>query len=147
MWKFKTKSAFTLVEVMCSIGIFSLLFITALTIELNAIKIRKYNKDICETSILIEALKNNIIGNTTYNELKSLKESNKIYINKEFLKLSKLKVYKVYDATSVSIDNSEEYVKLNLAEGTVIEVEIELHTKNNNIEEVTKCKVYKGNYQ
>jgi len=147
MWKFRTKPAFTLVEVMCSVGIFSLIFITSLTIQLNAIKLNRYSKNTYEASVLLEALKSNLIGNSTYDELKSLKAKNKVYLNKEYLNLNKLKAYKIYDAASESIVNSEDYVKLNLTEGTVIEVEIELHRKINNIEEVLRCKVYKGNYQ
>jgi len=147
MWKLKIKPAFTLIEVICSIAIFSLLFTSALTIELNAIRLRRYNCKLYQHSILMETVKNNLIGNSSYDELKSLYNNNKFYINKEFLSNNKLKALKIVDVTSEALASNELYVKLNITDGAVIKVNIEFHGYINNKENIINTAIYKGNYQ
>ena len=146
MWKLKIKPAFTLVEVMCSVSIFSLLFLTALTIELNAIRLKKHNNQLYEHCILMETVKSNVMGNVSYNELRNLHINNKIYINKEFLTSDKLKAYRIIEIASDDLTSNEIYVKLNITDGIVVKVDIELYGKFNNKEKLISTTIYKGNY-
>lgn len=146
MWKLKIKPAFTLVEVMCSVAIFSLLFITALTIELNTIRLKKYNTQLYEYSVLMETVKNNFLGNLSYNELKVLYNDNRLYINKEFLSKNKLKAEKLVDVASTTMTSNELCVKLNITDGRVIKVDIKLCVNINGKDKVFNTTIYKGNY-
>ena len=55
------KKGFTLIEVLCSITVFSILFMTAISIQLNSFKVKKYNKDLYNSILIMEYVKNNII--------------------------------------------------------------------------------------
>ena len=143
----KKKKGFTLIEVLCAITLFSTLFITCLRIELDALTLEKYNKSMKKYLIGMEYIKNNMIYNFTYNDLKNLKDQRKYYclINTEELDNFKGENFK--KLFSKSKPENEPYIVMNIDGDKVYKISLKLYVKILNKERIMKCEFYKGKYK
>ncbi|AAK80060.1 prepilin-type N-terminal cleavage/methylation domain-containing protein [Clostridium acetobutylicum] len=82
MWKLRNKKGFTLIEVMCSFSIFSILFLFAVNLKVDELKMGKINDDIQNYTYYIDAVKNEIIFNDDNNDVEELCEKGKMYLSK-----------------------------------------------------------------
>lgn len=146
MLKLNKKSGMSLVEIMCAISVMSILSLCILTFQLNNLRLGNYNKDKLMYVTALEAIKEEIISNATYNDLLSLRSQNKIYVNKDKLNISSIKSLTLEHIFNESCNNFNTYMLLNIITGEVLNIELELHLKRKNTEEVIKCVFYKGNY-
>jgi prepilin-type N-terminal cleavage/methylation domain-containing protein len=146
MLKLNKKSGMSLVEIMCAISVMSILSLCILTFQLNNLRLSNYNKDKLMYVTALEAIKEEIISNATYNDLLSLRSQNKIYVNKDKLNISSIKSLTLEHIFNESCNNLNTYMLLNIITGEVLNIELELHFKRKNTEEVIKCVFYKGNY-
>ena len=78
MSKSISKKGFTLVEVLCSLGVFSIIFICMMSFEVTSLNIKKDIKNINNNVSIMETLKNNIIYSMTFEELEQLQNDNRI---------------------------------------------------------------------
>ena len=136
----------SLVEIVCAISVMSILSLCILTFQLNNLRLSNYNKDKLMYVTALEAIKEEIISNATYNDLLSLRSQNKIYVNKDKLNISSIKSLTLEHIFSESCNNLNTYMLLNIITGEVLNIELELHLKWKNTEEIIKCVFYKGNY-
>jgi type II secretory pathway pseudopilin PulG len=146
MQKLNKKSGISLVEIMCAIGVMSILSISILTFQLNNLRLNNYNKNKLMYVTALEAIKEEMISNATYYDLLSLRSQNKIYVNKDKLTINSIKSLNLEHIFSESRNNLNTYILLNITTGEVLNIELELHLKMKSTEEVIKCVFYKGNY-
>jgi prepilin-type N-terminal cleavage/methylation domain-containing protein len=146
MQKLNKKSGVSLVEIMCAIGVMSILSLYILTFHLNNLRLSGYNKNKLMYVTALEAIKEEMISNATYNDLLSLSSQNKRYINKDKLTLNSIKSLTLEQIFNDSCNNLNTYIVLNITTGEILKIELELHLKLRNTEEVIKCLFYKGNY-
>jgi prepilin-type N-terminal cleavage/methylation domain-containing protein len=146
MPKLNKKSGMSLVEIMCAIGVMSILSISILTFQLNNLRLNNYNKNKLMYVTALEAIKEEMISNATYYDLLSLRSQNKIYVNKDKLTINSIKSLNLEHIFSESCNNLNTYILLNITTGEILNIELELHLKLKSTEEVIKCVFYKGNY-
>jgi prepilin-type N-terminal cleavage/methylation domain-containing protein len=145
MLKSKTK-AFTIIEVLCSISIFSLLFLFLVSMELGKLKIAKYNEKLRDNIYIIEILKNRILVNEDFNTLNSLNKDTLYYIENADMKGE---VIKTINFNNLSMTNSSlqgSYISIKISGNSVLMIELNLHYISFGKENVIKCSFYKGNY-
>ena len=78
-----SKKGFTLVEVLCSLGVFSIIFICMMSFDRASINMKNDINNINSDVTIMEAIKNNIIYSMTFEKLKKLEENKSFFVNKE----------------------------------------------------------------
>lgn len=145
--KISVKRGFTLIEVLCSITVLSILFMTALSIQLNSVKIKKYNKDLYNSILIMEHIKNDIIYNCSYDEIVYLNNMNKRYISCSGLNFYSIKGNNLLDLVSEAVPDKEPYIVLSISEGEVLKVNLQFYKNIYGRIKVQECEFYKGNYK
>lgn len=146
MLKLSKRSGFMLIEVLCSISIILILFTAILASELNIKKLQDVNKNKYEYVTVMEAVKNEILLNRTYEDIKKLYSENKKIIHKEQLTINSIQSTAFQDLFSENTKVEDTYLLLGVTDGKVLTINLELHTKVNSKEEVITCSFSKGNY-
>lgn len=147
MLKLKTKKGFTLIEVLCSICIFYIMFTAALTTQCSSINIRKSTSDLKNYCLFFEALRNNMEYNALYDEILQLKSEQKFYISSDKIDLDVVKNNSLTTVFSSIEPSKEPYVKVSITDGDVLTVNISLFYKSFNSEQNLECIFYKGRYK
>lgn len=147
MLKSKTKKGFTLIEVLCSLCIFYIMFTAALTTQCSSINIRKNNIDLKNYCLFFEALRNNMEYNALYDEILQLKSDGKFYVSSEKIDIDTIKNSNLTNMFSNTIPAMEPYVKVSISEGDILKVNISLFYKLFNTEQNLQCIFYKGKYK
>lgn len=148
MLKLKVRKGFTLVEIMCSISIFSMLFLTATVIELNSIVLKRYSYDLNKYVSIMEEIKNLTIYNTNYSDIASLCNNNVniFYIDKSKIDINTLKSLSLAQIMTTGVQINEPYIEVTITKNDVLELHIKMNTKILNKEQIFECDFYKGNY-
>ncbi|MBU3161387.1 prepilin-type N-terminal cleavage/methylation domain-containing protein [Clostridium frigoris] len=140
-----SKKGFTLVEVLCSISVFSIIFICIVSFDKASLNMKNDIKNINNDVIIMEVIKNNIIYSMSIEELEQLKTSKRLYVNKEDMNFEKIKT-DVRQVFSNNISTNNQYIELSLLkdELNVYKLNLLMHSgKTNDIEEI-QCNFYKG---
>lgn len=147
MCKLKSKHGNSLIEVVASLSIFSILFFTAMSIQLSSIKLKQYNKVTNKYTEILEGIKSKLIFNTTYEQIQSLCSENKVFISSENLEFEKIKILEVQNFFSTNQGNGSNFIKLIITnEDSIIKIVVELHYIYNNKYNIIKSEFCKGNY-
>lgn len=146
MQKLKINKGFTMIEIICSLAIFSMLFLFILSVQLNNLRLKKYNENLHAYIAALEALKNDMLYNTSFTEIEEEYHSNMIYIKGENIKIDKIKNINFEDLFVSIVPSEKPYIKLNLEEGEVLKVKLQLYIKNINKDETIECEFFKGKY-
>lgn len=147
MLKSMSKRGFTLVEVLCSLGVFSIIFICMMSYEVTSLNMKRSIKSMNDNVLIMEAVKNNIIYSMTYEELVELKKDNRIFINKENMTLNKIQgTVKNVFSRQAYVENP--YIELSFlkCEFKVYSLRLSLHEENENHNIELQCNFYKGCY-
>lgn len=86
MLKLRSKKGFTLVEALCSVSIFSILLMFTIGIKTSEIRLSKINYETVRYTYFLEALKNELISNTSKEQIRNLESNGKIYISSDAIK-------------------------------------------------------------
>ncbi|WAG70158.1 MULTISPECIES: prepilin-type N-terminal cleavage/methylation domain-containing protein [unclassified Clostridium] len=143
-----SKRGFTLVEVLCSLAVFSIIFICMMSYEIASLNIKKDIKTMNNNVLLMESLKNNIIYSMTYEELEQLKTDKKFFVNKENLSFDKSET-DVRNVFSNQRPVSSPYMELTFSgpDKKVYKLNLSLYSgKLNNVSEL-QCSFYKGDHK
>ena len=145
MSKLTSKKGFTLIEVLCSLGVFSIIFTCMMSYELASINMKKDVKILNNNVLIMETLKNNIIYSMTYEELAKLQNDNKLFINSENITFDRIRI-PVVDLFSNTMPINKSYIKLNFikSELKVYSLNLSLYTSIPNSALVLQCNFYKG---
>lgn len=146
MLKLNKKKGFSLIEQLCAVSILSILSICVITIQLNNLRLKEYNKQVFLYSGVLEALKEEMLYNYSYDNIKGMYNLNKRYIAKDRLTISSVRSNDLSQIFSESSDTANTYLLLNLIDGEVLKIHMELHVKLNYKEEIIECDFNKGNY-
>jgi len=142
------KKGFTLIEVLCSLGVFSIIFVCIMSFDITSLNIKKDIKTTNNNVLIMETLKNNIIYTMTYAELEQLIKDNKIYINKESMDFDKIKI-SVINVFSSQMPSAGQYIKLSFVKDEFMVYRLTLSLFNrlpNDILEL-QCNFYKGDHK
>lgn len=128
MWKLKTNNGFTLIEILCSISIFSVMFAMIITIELKNISLHNENLKLRDYKYFMEALKNDIKFNWNYEELRRLSVK-EMYIEGDNINITVLK-----EGRGINILNTEKpdylpYIEISIQGNDVMKIDLKLHYK------------------
>ncbi|MPQ32409.1 prepilin-type N-terminal cleavage/methylation domain-containing protein [Clostridium estertheticum] len=145
MSKSLSKKGFTLVEVLCSLGVFSIIFICMMSFDKASINMKKDIKNINKDVLIMEAIKNNIIYSMTFKELQQLEISKSFFVNKENMDFDKIKA-NVKQVFSDHTPTQNPYIELSLIkdELNVYKLKLLLHSGQTNKREELQCNFYKG---
>ncbi|MBU3180138.1 type IV pilus modification PilV family protein [Clostridium psychrophilum] len=145
MSKLTSKKGFTLIEVLCSLGVFSIIFTCMMSYELASINMKKDVKILNNNVLIMETLKNNIIYSMTYEELSKLQNDNKLFINSENITFDRIRT-PVVDLFSNTMTINKSYIKLSFikSELKVYSLNLSLYTGIPNSALVLQCNFYKG---
>ncbi|ERI91315.1 prepilin-type cleavage/methylation protein [Clostridiales bacterium oral taxon 876 str. F0540] len=146
MLKLNKKPGFMLIEVLCSISIVLILLTVILASALNTRKLQDINKKKYEYVTVMDAVKNEMLLNRTYDDIKKLYSENKKIIHKEQLTLSSIQNTELQDLFNENTKAEDTYLLLGVIDGKVLTINLELHAKVNSKEEVITCSFSKGNY-
>jgi len=147
MFRSNKKKGITLIEVICSITLFAILFMITLTMELQVLKVQRYNKQTNKYALFMEEIKNIMIYNATYDELKRLKSENRYYISTENIDFDKLIEKDVMNMFIETKPLKEPYLEVGVEDGKVLKVNFKLYAKVINNIIVMECEFYKGKYK
>jgi hypothetical protein len=146
MWKLSKKQGISLIEVVCTIGIISLVAGFIMTMHLSVLKIKAYNREKSKCLFALEALKEEIIHNYTYEEIRQLSVRHKNIINNDQLIVDNIKDFDLEDLVSDSRNSEKSYLEINVEDGFILKIEFRLHVLRNSKEEIYKYEFLKGNY-
>lgn len=141
----KGRSAgFTLIEVMCSIAVFSILFLTALSIKLAEERMKVYNDKVLQYTTCIETVKNEMISNMTCDEVVKLYDSDKVFINRENLNIDSLKSNNISELFSEEQQSEMPYIQMSVEDGQLQHINIKMYTRILNKIKILSCEFHKG---
>ncbi|WP_298837287.1 type II secretion system protein [Clostridium sp.] len=143
-----SKKGFTLVEVLCSLGVFSIIFICMMSFDRASINMKNDINNINSDVTIMEAIKNNIIYSMTFEKLKKLEENKSFFVNKEDMNFDKSKTDIIYVFTN-SRPTKIPYIELTISNDglNVYKLKLLLHTgKTKELDEI-QCNFYKGCYE
>lgn len=147
MLKSLNKKGFTLVEVLCSLSVFSIIFICMVSFDVSSLNMKKDIKSNNSNVIIMENLKNNIIYSMSFIELEQLIGENRIFINKENMTIDKinLSVMAVFSNYKIT---QKPYIKLSglKDELNVYKLTLELQSGGTNDIGELQCNFYKGDH-
>jgi type II secretory pathway pseudopilin PulG len=147
MWKFKTrKSGFTIIEVMCSFSVFTILFLTAMSIKLCTIKMQVDDDKIALYTEYIQDIKTEVLSNISKDQLNTLIGEGKIYISNNVLDESHLRVTTIADLFTTSYEEGKPYLQISVINGDLEEITLVMHTYVVGRQENITANFYKGNY-
>ncbi len=148
MLKSTSEKGFTIIEIVISLGIFSIIFICLMSFDVTSLKIKKDIKSINNNVIIMESLKNNIIYSMTFEELEQLQKNSRFFVNKENMNLSKIQngVMNVFSDNEILTDS---YIELSFikCEFKVYTLRLNLHTINQKDTMELQCNFYKGDHK
>ena len=148
MLKLTSKKGFTLVELICSLGIFSIIFISMISYGVASLNMKKRIKIINDNVFIMEGLKNNIIYRMSFEELEQLKNDNRIFVNKENLTFNKIQTT-LLDVFSDTPWKENEYLELRFLkyEFKVYTLGLFLHSESRYGAAELQCYFYKGDHK
>lgn len=144
MLKLKNKRGFTLVEAICSIGIFSILLLVAVEIKINQIKLSKINHETIRYTYFLDALKKELVSNASEEQIIELEAKGKVYVPKEKIEEDN----SIVDVNSVFLAKNDmnkfPYIILHSQiENNHFKVTLIMYTKFYGKEKVYTCKLTK----
>lgn len=142
------KKGFTLVEVLCSLGVFSIIFICMMSFDVSSLKMKKDIKTMNNNVLIMGALKNNIIYSLTFEELEQLKTEKKFYINSENMTFDKIKI-PLMDVFTDKAYNNSPYMELRFSvpELKVYKLNLSLYCYKPSKTLELQCNFYKGDHK
>ena len=147
MWKLRVKFGNSLIEIVASLSIFSILLLSALSIELSSIKLKQNNKIANKYTEVLEGIKCKLIINTTYDEIQSLLSEHKLFISSENLDFEKIKNLETQNLFSSVKGDGNNFIKLLITnDDSIIKIVVEIHYLYNNKDNIIKTEFCKGNY-
>ncbi|MBU3189141.1 type II secretion system GspH family protein [Clostridium bowmanii] len=148
MSNLSSKRGFTLLEVLVSLGVFSMIFICMMCFNVTSLNIKKDIKSINNNVSIMETLKNNIIYTMTFTELQGVLMDNRTFINSENMTVNKIQ-NNVMDAFSKASSVGGPYIKLSYLkyESKLYTLRLSLYAGGpNNIVQL-QCDFYKGYHE
>ncbi len=146
MLKLNKKSGYSILEVLCAISILSIMLSGILMLDLNNLKLKKYNNEIIRYTYILDTLKKEILFNCTYEDIKNITENNKKYISGEYLTIENIKKLKLNQLFNEDVKLDDTYLEMNIVDDTAFKIELNIHLMLKSKKDIIKCEFYKGKY-
>lgn len=143
MWRLSIKNGFSIIEVSCSILIFSIIFSMLITIELRSINLHNESLKLRDYKYFMEALKDDIQFNWNYEDVKLL-SGKYIYIEGSNINIAKLEQGRAEDILKSQITKSLPYIEINVQGNDLMTIDIKLYYKLFLSDKVSEIKFLKG---
>lgn len=148
MWKFRIKkNGFTIIEVMCSLSVFTILFLTAMYIRLCTIKMQVYDDKVELYTEYIQDVKTEILSDLSNSQLDEILKQGKMYISNEKLNEEYLKNNNVDSLFTTDYTVSKPYLQMSAINGDIEKITLIMHVDILGTQENVTTNFYKGNYQ
>lgn len=142
------RPGFTLVEVLCSLAVFSIIFVCMMSYEVGSLNMKRDIKNVNNDVVIMENLKNNIIYSMTYEELNQLIIDGNFFVSKNNIAVdaSKMIVKNIFINQKPTLNS---YIKLTYAgpETNVYKLNISLYSINPTDKLELQCNFYKGKHR
>lgn len=147
MWKLNSYKGFTMIETVCSLAVFSILFYSTVYLEANTIRLKRHNKEMENNTELLNIIETNLRCNTGYDEINNLfKQKDTLYINKQNLNIESLKNnFTIDNLLTGEFPKEVPYIRMNIEKGEVLKIVLQL--KYNDNSQVLEDQFYKGDYR
>ncbi|URZ06835.1 prepilin-type N-terminal cleavage/methylation domain-containing protein [Clostridium felsineum] len=137
MFKLRNKKGFALVEVICAFSVFSILFLFAVSLRVDEVKMKKVNDDIQNYTYYIDAVKNEMIFNYTPMDIDNLSRQEKIYLSKNKILDNQSQVDLKEDR---AVGNAYPYITVSyLNENGALKITLKLYTDIMGKEKIFVC--------
>lgn len=147
MQKLRTKKGFSLVEVVCSLALFLVLFLCAASIETSVNKLKEKNTNEKKYTDILKLTGDSLNYNVSFSECKALKNMGKLYINKENLDYDLLSSINIEAVLEEEIKSSDVYLKVSIEGINVHKVTLTLYYKESGRIKNLCYEFYKGSYR
>lgn len=159
MFKSNKNKGYSLLEVVYSLSIFFILLSFILSMEIRNLNFKRYDLEISRYGEFLEALKNTLVFNTEYEDIKAIVNTSKnldsqnnfntkLFINNENLNLKSLKNKELTEVFTLEKVTDLPYLEVNIEDKDdgVIKIDLNLIFKNMNQTQKISTSFYKGDY-
>ncbi len=154
MSKLNKSKGITLLEVICSLCIFTIMFLYIMNCYIRNVRLSKYNDEMNQTIQFVEALKNNLIYKCTYEEIKNIfylyTDENAVeafYINKENINIDIL-YHKEFKEIISREHNDPIFLEFRAKsiDENVININLKINIRSFIGDQTIETEIYKGDY-
>lgn len=137
---------YMLLEVICSISIFSMIVFLMVPIVNIAVKIENTEKQYGKYSNLLYCIKNEIISNSKNETLENMCDGKVNYIHKEKLNIESIKNNNILDLINQDVPCEKPYGKILIENQEVFKIKIIIQYFDYDNEREVFCEFIKGKY-
>lgn len=145
MLKSNNKKGYTIIEVICSLMMISLLLPLIFKIHLMNIRVEKFVELSDNNISVLEAVKNELYYNCSFEKIVDLAKNNKIYIDEENFNLNYIYGKDISQIFSKNLIGKYG-MKIIVDISEVLKITLRLNYWFQGKEEIITCTFYKGNY-
>lgn len=146
MQKLRIKKGFTIIEVLCSIAIFSIITSAVIDVCWNTVKLRKDTETSEKYALILETAVSNLENSLLYIDVDTLMAQQKRFISKEYLTMDMAFNENFKEHLQPAFPNALPYLELRFQGQDVYRITTVLHYRSKGIEKILCCDFYKGNY-
>ncbi|MEW9093684.1 MAG: prepilin-type N-terminal cleavage/methylation domain-containing protein [Clostridiaceae bacterium] len=123
------KRAFSLIEVVISISLFTILFISSSLVTMNYLKLKDYNSNFKSSIYFLEGLKNTLEYNNCVEDIEAINNISPVYFYGEDMNIKSLREGSLYSLSKLELPKEEmSYILLDIVkqkdESHVYEIKI-----------------------
>lgn len=134
---------FTMIEVLVSVSVFMIMFGAALQVQLNCHKIKAYNKKIEKYAYELKYVKDSILYDLSYQDVVSLCNNNKRYIDLNRSLPTNESVKYVFSNNSAG----KNYIEMEVEKSEVLKINLKVCIDFYGVNKVKECEFYKGDFK
>lgn len=160
MFRLNKSRGIGFINVICSLAILMIAITYITSFKVREIKLKKYNAEMNKSVVLMEALRNEITYNYTYDEIKELFvnclslnngkyiSENKLFINGDNLNLDSLNTKGLREILDKFENNKETYLEItaNNDEEKIIKINLTFFINGIQSNKIISTTLYKGEY-
>ncbi|MFA9399272.1 MAG: prepilin-type N-terminal cleavage/methylation domain-containing protein [Clostridiaceae bacterium] len=146
MQRLNIKKGFSLVEVICSLFIFSIVSLSFYYSYSYSLKLREYNKKMSGYLYYFNGIKE-YMEEESYDDISLLKSENLIYLQNEYISFDFLENDQLMDKFKKENKGEYPYIKLNIEGNEILTIKIVMKVKILNKEYSLESEIYKGDYK
>lgn len=149
MQKLKIKSGFTIIEVIMAMAIFTIIFSLVISLKLCTLKMEAFDEEEYKLDKIAENIKEEILCNTSNEQLEELIQSGRIYLLDENMKEDNLKNNDIVSLFQSTLEKKHSYIVLDISDKNEImeKISLTMYAQVQGKNEVITTVFYKGNYK
>lgn len=146
MWILKKSKGYSLLEVMCSVGIFTMIITAMVPVVNYTFKIKNIEREVTQYSNLLHCIKNEMISNLDNEDLEHISSERKEYITSDKLQVDSLRENPLKDILVREAPDKKPYGEIIVENEDVYKIKIIIHYQSYNEEKEVVCEFVKGKY-